>query len=205
LLLGGHWLLSKDDIKAGRVFRYLAGTQVLLLFVIMISAVQRMRLYQNEYGLTELRLYTTAFMGWLAVVFLWFAATVLRGQRNHFAFGALVVGFGMIATLHFLNPDGFIVRTNVARAEAGRRFDVSYAVSLSADAAPALVAAMPKLTQPERQEVASHLLWQWSPPGYSDWRAWSWSRRRAWQVTAENLPRLLRWKAGKPGGGGSKL
>jgi hypothetical protein len=205
LLLGGHWLLSKDDIKAGRVFRYLAGTQVLLLFVIMISAVQRMRLYQNEYGLTELRLYTTAFMGWLAVVFLWFAATVLRGQRNHFAFGALVVGFGMIATLHFFNPDGFIVRTNVARAEAGRRFDVSYAVSLSADAAPALVAAMPKLTQPERQEVASHLLWQWSPPGYSDWRAWSWSRRRAWQVTAENLPRLLRWKAGKPGGGGSKL
>jgi hypothetical protein len=202
LLLGAHWLLSKDDLKAGRLFRYLAGTQVLLLFVIMISAVQRMRIYQNEFGLTELRLYTTAFMGWLAVVFLWFAATVLRGKREHFAFGALVVGFGMIATLHFLNPDAFIVRMNIARAQAGRRFDTSYAVSLSADAVPALVIALPKLSQAARQEVANHLLAQWSPPGYSDWRAGSWSRRKAWQVTAENLPRLLRWKAGQPGGGG---
>ena len=158
LLLGAHWLLNKEDARAQRIFRLLAGTQVLLLFVVMASAVQRMRLYQNEYGLTELRLYTTAFMGWLAVVFLWFAATVLRGYRERFAFGALVAGFLLLAALHVLNPDALIVRTNVALAQAGRRFDASYAASLSADAVPALVAGLAKLSPAERSKAAACIL-----------------------------------------------
>ncbi len=197
LLLGAHWLLRKEDPRAEHVFRYLAGTQVVLLFVIMISAVQRMRLYQNEFGLTELRLYTSAFMGWLAVVFLWFTATVLRGQRSRFAFGALATGLATVAALHFLNPDAFIVRTNLARAQTGRPFDISYATSLSADSVPALAAALPELTAPERQEVARRILWRWMPPGDADWRVWSWSRHAARRVTGENLPRLQCWKAGK--------
>jgi len=82
-----EWLLRKDNPVQLRLFRWLAGLQVILLFVIMASALQRMRLYQNEFGLTELRLYTTAFMGWLAVVFAWFMVTVLPGRRERFAFG----------------------------------------------------------------------------------------------------------------------
>jgi hypothetical protein len=34
----------------------------------MASALQRMYLYTQEYGLTELRFYATIFMAWLAVV-----------------------------------------------------------------------------------------------------------------------------------------
>jgi len=202
LLLGAHWLLGKEDASARRVFRVLAGAQILLLFVIMASAVQRMRLYQNEYGLTELRLYTTVFVGWLAVVFLWFTGTVLRGERERFAFGALVAGFLMLVALHFLNPDAFIVRTNVARAQGGRSLDVHYAASLSADAVPALVAALPSLSPAERTEAATCILTQWSPPMFSDWRAWSWSRRQAWRAVEENRSRLRRWKAGQAGGDG---
>jgi hypothetical protein len=194
VLLGAHWLLGKEDARAQRAFRYLAGTQVLLLFVIMASALQRMRLYQNEYGLTELRLYTTAFMGWLAIVFLWFAATVLRGYRERFAFGALVAGFLLLAALHLLNPDALIVRTNVALVQAGRRFDASYAASLSADAVPALVAGMAKLSQAECSAAATRVLADWQAPIHADWRAWSWSRREAWRVTEGNRSRLLGWK-----------
>jgi hypothetical protein len=194
VLLGAHWLLGKEDARVQRTFRYLAGTQVLLLFVIMASAVQRMRLYQNEYGLTELRLYTTAFMGWLAIVFLWFAATVLRGYRERFAFGALVAGFLLLGGLHALNPDALIVRTNLSLAQAGHRFDACYAASLSADAVPALVAGTAKLSQAERSEAATRVLAEWLPPADADWRAWSWSRREAWRVTEENGARLLGWK-----------
>ena len=86
LLLGLHWLLRKDNPKHEQVFRVLAGIKLVLLGVIMVSAMQRMRMYQRECGLTELRVYTMAFMGWLGVVFVWFAATVLRGQRQRFAF-----------------------------------------------------------------------------------------------------------------------
>ena len=100
----------------------------------MASATQRMRLYQSEYGQTELRLYVTAFMAWLALVFVWFALTVLRDRRERFAFGALLSAFGLIAALHVLNPDAAIVRANAALARAGHSFDVDYALSLSADA-----------------------------------------------------------------------
>ena len=41
-----------------------------------------MRLYTVQFGLTELRFYTLAFMGWLVLVFGWFVATVLRGRRE---------------------------------------------------------------------------------------------------------------------------
>ncbi|MBI4531475.1 MAG: DUF4173 domain-containing protein, partial [Candidatus Latescibacteria bacterium] len=183
LLLLLHWLLRRENPAHERIFRLMAGVQVLMLFVIMVPAFQRMRLYQSEYGLTELRLYATAFMGWLAVVFLWFMATVLRGRREHFAFGALVAGFLMIAVLHILNPDLLIIRTNIARAEAGRPFDVHYATSLSADAVPALVRVLPVLSQQDRCVVADHLLKRWVLPESSDWRTWSRSRAEArWVV-----------------------
>src|SRR2546430_7109132 len=46
----------------------------------MASALQRMRLYVAEFGLSEIRLYATAFMIYLAGAFAWFAWTVLRGH-----------------------------------------------------------------------------------------------------------------------------
>lgn len=184
LLLSAHWLLSKENPAHERVFRLLAGMQVALLFVIMTSAIGRMRLYQREYGLTELRLYTTAFMGWLALVFVWFAATVLRGRRERFACGALVTGFLMIAALHVMNPDAYIVRVNVSHAQAGRSFDAEYATSLSADAAPALFEALPSLNRSDRCLIATRLLYRSKPFTNGDWRTWNSSRSEA-----ANLPR----------------
>ena len=65
---------------------------LLLLDIMLASALLRMRLYTAEYGLTELRFYTTAFMGWLVLVFGWFVATVLRGRRERFGAGAIAGG-----------------------------------------------------------------------------------------------------------------
>ena len=178
LLLSLHWLQRPGDTRAQRLFSWQAGLQVALLFVIMASALARMRLYQSEYGLTELRLYTTAFMGWLAVVFAWFALTVLRGQRERFAFGAAVAGFCLIFALHVLNPDATIVRANLIHAQKGHTFDADYAVSLSADAVPSLMAALPALPVTVQGIIAAGLLPQW-PPNKADWRSWNWSRAEA--------------------------
>ncbi|HWX39588.1 MAG TPA: DUF4173 domain-containing protein [Blastocatellia bacterium] len=191
ILLVIDWLVSTGTVAARRAFRLLALVQVLLLFVIMVSAVQRMRLYQNEYGLTELRLYTTAFMGWLALVFLWFALTVLRGHRKRFAFGATVAGLIVIAMLHLANPDGFIIRTNTERVRQGRRFDAVYATSLSADTIPRLIEAMPLLDEKDRAAVAKGVLKQWSPGQLSGWRSWSCGRLAARRSVQDN-EKLLR-------------
>lgn len=177
VLLSAHKLLRKENPVHERVFRALAGAQVVLLFVIMASAVRRMLLYQSEYGLTELRLYTTAFIAWLGLVFVWFILTVLRGRREQFAFGSLVSGFMVIAALHVINPDALIVRTNLAHARAGRGFDARYAATLSADSVPALLEAMSELKNPDdRRYLAVMVLDKWSEGEGADWRTWNWSR-----------------------------
>lgn len=185
-LLVVHWLLRPDDAWAQRWFKWLAVIQIALLFVIMASAVQRLRLYQAEYGLSEQGLYPTAFMGWLAVVFVWFCLTVLRGERERFAFGAMVAGFLLVAALHVINPDALIACTNIERARSGRIFDASYVLDLSADAVPEIVAGLPNLSPAERRKLSQGVLDRWSRPQDADWRSWSISRWRAWRAVRGN-------------------
>jgi hypothetical protein len=143
LLLASDWVLARAGRRSIRTYRILAAVLLLLLFVIMASAVKRMLLYQSAYGLTEDRLFATAFMTWLGVVLVWFAVTVLRGRPRPFASGALAAGLAVVLSLNILNPDALIARVNVARAVAGADFDAAYAASLSGDAVPVLVSALP--------------------------------------------------------------
>jgi hypothetical protein len=138
LLLLADWWIDRRDRARARRFRLLAGLMVLLLDVMLASALLRMRLYTAEYGLTELRFYTTAFMGWLVLVFGWFVATVLRGRRERFGTGALLAGWLVLAGLNLANPDATIAGVNLDRAARGRPFDGAYAAGLSADALPVL-------------------------------------------------------------------
>lgn len=178
MLMGLHWLLRKEGPKAERVFRIAAGVMVGLVFVIIVSALHRMRLYQSAYGLTELRVYTTAFMLWLSAVFGWFCWTVLRGLRERFAFGALTAAVETVILLHVANPDALIVRVNAARQQAPVRFDALYATSLSGDAVPALLARIHAVPADARCEVADRLLRAWNGAD-EDWRAWSLGRHGA--------------------------
>ena len=139
VLLSANALLRRDKASAQAVYRALAGTLVVLLGVIMYSAVARMRLYQSAYGMSTDRLYATVFMGWLAMVFAWFAATVLRGRDQRFVVGVLVSGWSTLIALNFADPAGLVARSNVARAATGKSLDVWYASRLGADGAPALV------------------------------------------------------------------
>ena len=194
LLLFADWIVRKDSPAHVRLFRWLAGTQVALLFVIMGSGVHRMRMYQEAYGLTELRLYTTAFMLWLGVVFGWFAWTVLRGQRERFAWGALTTALEAIVILHVVNPDATIVRVNASRADAALRFDGSYAASLSANAVPPLLAALPDVRPELRCLAATRLQDRWQDAD-ADWRSWSLARGRARTLVARRADVLSAMEA----------
>jgi uncharacterized membrane protein YvlD (DUF360 family) len=174
---------------------------VALLFVVVASALYRMRLYTGEFGLTELRFYTTAFMFWISAVLLWFVPTVLRGRRDRFAFGALVTGFAAILIINAINPDALIARTNIARLEEGKRFDAYYLTTISADAAPVLSDALPEIgdrrLSPEYARVMPsggdkivegptlerELLDHWDA-GNTDWRTWNLGRWRADKLAA---------------------
>jgi hypothetical protein len=170
MLLVLDFLVKREQL---RLFRTLAAVQIALVFVIAVSAYRRMQLYRDEYGLTQLRLYTTAFMIWIAVLLLWFALTVLTGHRERFAVGVLTAGIAMLAALHAINPDALIVETNLARAREGRRaLDADYATSLSDDATPVILANARYFPK----DTIDNVLTRSRPMG---WRTWNASRARA--------------------------
>jgi len=161
LLLLADWALDQRERWRARAFRALSLLMLVLLDVMLASALYRMRLYTAQFGLTEQRFYTTAFMGWLVLVFGWFAATVLRGRRERFGTGALLAGWLVLAGLNLANPDGIIARVNLHRAAAGRPFDVAYAERLSADALPALYRGLPRLDGADACTAAWRLNQHW--------------------------------------------
>jgi uncharacterized protein DUF4153 len=192
LLLLADWSLEQGDRSRVRRFRLLAGLMLLLLDVMLASALLRMRLYAAEYGLTELRFYTTAFMGWLVLVFGWFAATVLRGRRSRFGAGALASGFLVLLALNLVNPDAIMARTNVARAVAGRSFDAAYAARLSADALPTLLGLLPALPPANGCEVSAALRARWNSELASGVR---------WDISLSHASRRFAVDAAAPPGG----
>lgn len=179
VLVGADWLLRRDNARHVVAFRGLAGTLLVLIGLIMLSALQRMRLYTEVYGLTEDRFYATAFMGWIGVVLAVFAGTVLRGHGRRFVFGSITAGFGMLAALNLLNPDARIAGTNMARAAAGAEFDVSYVSRLSADAVPTLLSGIDALDDDAQCRLYRSAMARWDGPAGGDWRSWNVGTGRA--------------------------
>jgi hypothetical protein len=180
------WFARLNSARDVTLYRVLSGLLVVLLFVVIVSALQRMRLYTQEYGLTELRLYTTAFIFWITAGAIWYLATVLRDHRERFLFGSLVAGLVVAASLNAMNPDDLIVRTNAARHDAPARFDGTYTLGLSADAGPALIEALPTMSVYDRARVARRLLQRWESAQAEDWRSWNYGRWRSLHATAAN-------------------
>jgi hypothetical protein len=182
VLLAADWLVDHHVPRDDSVFRGLAGAQIGLVLAVAASAVERLRLYHASYGLTDARFYSMALLIWIVAMLVWLAATVLRGRRGAFAFGALASGLATVAALFVVNPDAVVARTNVARiAAAGSSlpFDVAYASSLGADAVPALVDALPVLPAEALCPLARHLLRRWPPGAERSIRDWNWSAAHA--------------------------
>lgn len=188
LLLFLDWSFLKKSRTGIFIFRGLTLLQISMLFVMMAAAVKRMMLYQCEYGQTELRLYTTAFMGLIAIIFIIFSFTVLRGYRSSFAFASIMAGLAVTAALHFANPDAMIVQANLERAQHGKAFDVDYNLSLSKDAVPVLVAGMKGLNEQDQTRVKYYLNYGYAnATRYRDWRHWNWSRAQADKTIGQKL------------------
>lgn len=185
LLLVADSVVARGSRRDHHVFRALAVAQIGLVLAVADSAFQRLRLYHASYGLTGSRFYAGVLLFFISLVLIWLAATVLRGRRSAFAFGALLTAGATVAGLYVVNPDAIIARTNVSRIAsadapvAATTFDVAYATSLSADAAPVLIEALPALPANVQCPLARHLLKQWAPESRASLRGWSWSASRA--------------------------
>jgi hypothetical protein len=178
VLLATDWLTREATSKQRRTLRWLSLALIALLAVILVSALQRMSLYIEAYGLTQLRFFTTAFMFWLVVVFGWFCATVLRGRRERFLGGVYVTGIAAVFLLAAIDPIGRIARFNVEHGERTGRLDAWHLAQLGPDAAPWVVQTWQQAEQP--CPVASTMLgWTGEESGRWKLRSWNYSRERA--------------------------
>jgi len=142
VLLGVHAMLPPGDASLRVRFRRLALPLLALLGAVMISALGRMALYVKIYGLSTDRIYASAVMVWLALVFVWLGVTVLRDRPKRFAGGMAATAFAVLASLNVANPDAIVARSHIARVHDGgtaTKLDIGYLAGLGGEAMPSVV------------------------------------------------------------------
>nr|WP_306453580.1 DUF4173 domain-containing protein [Streptomyces sp. Tue6028] len=172
----------RGDARDWTLVRGVLGTLCALAIVVVASAVRRMDMYVEAYGLTRLRVSVLAVEVWLGVVIVLIMAAGVWGARWLPRAVAASAAVGVLA-FGLMSPDGLIAERNVQRYEETGKFDLDYAGSLSADAVPAL----DKLKEPLRscalRPIANDL-------GESDdpWYATSWGEARARDILRDRPP-----------------
>jgi hypothetical protein len=174
-LLVADDVLDRNAESERKSFRMLGQVLVVLVGAVLVSAVSRLSLYLQFYGLTDDRVFALAVLVWVAIVLSWFALTVLRGQRARFAPGVLVLSVIWLGAFNAVNPERRIVETNLRRAEQGMDFDVAYHARLSGDALPALLRGADRLAPDVAAELRTAVSAEWKKraESRSDWRMWS--------------------------------
>ena len=159
MLLGLGAITRRETDQQRKLFSGLGVTLVVLVIVMLVSAYQRLVLYEFAYGFSRLRTYTHVFMIWLGLLLV--AVVVLEILRRERSFGLTMVlaSLGFVISLGMLNVDAFIVRQNVQREIRGTGdksftqgrpdLDAQYFLDLSDDAVPALVDAFTNKSLPD--------------------------------------------------------
>ncbi len=190
-LVAMHASLRADSPGITPTYRRLASLTMLLVSAVMVSAVVRMALYVDQFGLTVDRLYTFGGMLWIAALFAWLRLTTIAGRPLAFVRGALRAGWAILFTVNVLNPEATVAAFNARRAAAGGTFDLAYAVtSLGADAVPAVTALLAgpdalsddRLTPAGSQGACRHvqtLLSRWDAHNNADDSGWTVATARA--------------------------
>lgn len=133
-----HIALRREK-RASIVFNALAFVLVGLTTVMLISASQRMYLYEEAYGFTHLRVFTHVFMLWLGVLFVFFLLSLFNLKPRIFALGVLLTSIGYLVTLNVMNVDLYLAQRNIDRFYQGYALDLSSLGRLSEDAVPAVI------------------------------------------------------------------
>jgi hypothetical protein len=121
LILIASSITRRETETQRRVFSGLGIGIVALVVVMLVSAFQRLLLYEAAYGFSRLRTYTHVFILWLALLLVAVVVLEILHRERIFALAALLASLGFALSLGLMNVDGFIVRQNVDRAIRAKR------------------------------------------------------------------------------------
>jgi hypothetical protein len=169
------------------------------VLVILASSLDRLLLYENAYGFSQLRTYTHVFIYCLAALIVVTIFLELFRRRGYFALALLVMTLGFGATLAVMNVNGFIANKNIERAVAGEKLDGPFLVSLSSDAVPTIAEkfndpATPKAIKEDLGYALSCRAALMDNPATLPWQGFNISTTNAWNLLQANKGALSKYK-----------
>lgn len=158
-VVGAAALVADAPRRSQRlILRLLLGLLCVLTIVVVLSALRRLLLYEETFGLTRLRLLAEALALWFGGLFaLLITAGLIARVRRQLSRIAIMGTAIALLTFSLLNPDGLIAERNVERWQDTGRLDLAYLQKLSADAAPALAKLPPALRRRALAPLAMRL------------------------------------------------
>ncbi len=170
MLLSLSAVTRRETESQRKIYSGLGVALVALVLVMLVSAFQRLGLYEAVYGFSRLRTYTHVFLIWIGLLLIAVIALEITRKERTFGFAMLVASFGFAVSLTLLNVDQFIVDQNIARELRGQQeqvddfynradLDSQYFVQLSDDAIPAISAAYQTQSLPDsvREKLGASL------------------------------------------------
>lgn len=179
--------------RAPHRFRILATVLLCCVFVIQASAVQRLLLYIDHFGLTLARWMAAWMLLWLASMLAWFAIGLWRDHTQGFLFGSASLGAALLLLCLAANPAARVAAVNLDRHIHGAApLDSDYLLRLGSDAIPTILSRLAVLEGPAHCELSLRLLagsgsWRQAP---QNWRGFSYSRWRAERALVEQRATL---------------
>ena len=176
-------MLSLVRVKGPNENRWVQGLGVGFLSLVgalLFSAAMRMGLYVDVYGLTELRFYTIAAMGWLGSAVLILGALVLTKRQGRAGTWLVATAMGSVFLTTLTNPDRVIAMVNLSRPAETMTVDTDYLLTLGSGVVEPLFAASENELDGEGQELRRRLTERYGNRG--DIRSWTLSREVAFRA-----------------------
>ena len=167
---------SHPELKIPPSLRVLGTILTALTLLLVVTAMSKMILYVDQYGLTRLRVYTLWFMGLLFVIFTLVGGWHIRRFRIDIPI-FLVVAVSFVGLI-WADTDAMISQYNVDNYLKGTmdQVDIAYLANDLSDAAvPSLVElAQEAPTSSVRVEALSALQSHMTRENSAEWTSWNW-------------------------------
>lgn len=190
-LVMAEWLLMTDDAIGRRHYRVAGAILLLLVVALLVSSAVRIWLYVEQFGLSIDRTMASAAILWVLAALLACAVTTLRGRPSQFGPLVLCCTIGWVVIVNLANPEARVVNVNLSRAARGLPFDVKYHAELSADALPALLRGVHRLSRGDCRRLGVELTNAWRirlAADAHDWRSWNIPRSRLQEELQLSIP-----------------
>ncbi|MBQ9121111.1 MAG: DUF4173 domain-containing protein [Clostridia bacterium] len=181
LILTITLLLKRKDERPPLILKLITVVFSVFTLILISTAISKMVLYINRFGLTQMRVYATWFMLLLAVLFILMAISMFT-KRLKVVLVSVLVCLAFFSVLALSSPDSLIAEYNVERYLDGTlaEVDVTAMYGLGDSAVPAMVRLYEEAHHTMDQETLAQVT------DYLEKKCWNWSEERP--LFAFNLP-----------------